>query len=266
MRQKKQAKVRSAGGRRSQQPNEKRALGRYRAKRDFSATPEPTGQSRRMPRKTTPKALSFCVQKHLATRLHYDFRLEHAGVLLSWAVPKGPSLNPGDKRLAMRVEDHPYDYKNFEGVIPSGYGAGVVMLWDEGTWQPDPGYENIAAALAKGELKFHLDGVKLRGGWALVRIGGRSAARAGGERESWLLLKHRDEHAGDLDIATAAPHSVRTDRSFEDILRGNPDVWDSHDPGDRDELEKIASKVAALDEKQLTSPSKQPRPRSRKTK
>src|SRR5215213_10578437 len=111
----------------------------------------------------------FCVQKHLASHLHYDFRLEHNGVLLSWAVPKGPSLNPKERRLAMRVEDHPYDYADFEGVIPEGYGAGIVMVWDKGTWTPEPGFEDVDAAMAAGELKFKLEGVKLKGSWVLVR-------------------------------------------------------------------------------------------------
>src|SRR6202012_1786665 len=146
-----------------------------REKGYFSKTPEPTGG------KGAGKTLAFCVQKHLASHLHYDFRLEWAGVLLSWAVPKGPSLNPKDKRLAMRVEDHPYDYRTFEGVIPSGYGAGVVMLWDEGTWQPEPGFENVDAAIKKGELKFRLDGIKLKGSWVLVRTG---KATPTGERET----------------------------------------------------------------------------------
>src|SRR5918999_2204005 len=131
------------------------SLKTYRAKRDFSQSPEPTGdeKSRAARAKTKKKSLMFCVQKHLASHLHYDFRLEHNGVLLSWAVPKGPSLDPKDKRLAMRVEDHPYDYGDFEGVIPSGYGAGIVMLWDRGTWEPEPGSEDVVAALGRGELK-----------------------------------------------------------------------------------------------------------------
>src|SRR6202012_5336436 len=133
-----------------------------REKGYFSKTPEPTGG------KGSGKSLAFCVQKHLASHLHYDFRLEHNGVLLSWAVPKGPSLNPKDKRLAMAVEDHPLDYGDFEGVIPSGYGAGIVMLWDRGTGTPET--NDIDAALKKGDLKFSLDGVKLKGSWALVRI------------------------------------------------------------------------------------------------
>src|SRR5256714_2107603 len=131
------------------------ALEEYKRNGDFKKTPEPKGDVG--PKKATR---FFCVQKHLASHLHYDFRLEHNGVLLSWAVPKGPSLDPADKRLAMKVEDHPFDYGEFEGVIPEGYGAGIVLLWDRGTWEPEPGFEDVDKALAKGELKFRLDGVK----------------------------------------------------------------------------------------------------------
>src|SRR5437868_3726240 len=127
------------------------ALEEYRKKRDFAKTPEPAGT---VVKRKAPQ-LFFCVQKHLASHLHYDFRLEYNGVLLSWAVPKGPSLNPKDKRLAMHVEDHPFDYGEFEGVIPEGYGAGIVMLWDRGTWTPET--NDIGAALKKGELKFRLN-------------------------------------------------------------------------------------------------------------
>src|SRR5256885_3703379 len=150
------------------------ALEEYKRKRNFNKTPEPEGG-------VTAKREErfFCVQKHLASHLHYDFRLEHNGVLLSWAVPKGPSLRPSDKRLAMRVEDHPLDYGDFEGVIPSGYGAGIVMLWDTGTWTPE--VDDVDAALQKGDLKFSLNGVKLKGSWALIRTHGRFGGGGGGD-------------------------------------------------------------------------------------
>src|SRR3989449_3578272 len=199
------------------------ALEEYRKKRDFKKTPEPEG-------KVAPKKKSklfFCVQKHLASHLHYDLRLEHNGVLLSWAVPKGPSLDPKTKRLAMKVEDHPFDYGEFEGVIPEGYGAGIVMLWDKGTWTPE--VDDIDAALKKGDLKFTLNGYKLKGSWVLVRTGGRYPGGSGDR--SWLLIKHRDEWAGDLDITEFAPRSVKSDGDFEDILaQDTPAVWTSNRP------------------------------------
>jgi bifunctional non-homologous end joining protein LigD len=152
------------------------ALDRYRQKRNFDNTPEPAGDgSRRSPRGRQPRA--FCVQKHLASHLHYDLRLEHQGVLLSWAVPKGPSLDPKTRRLAMHVEDHPIDYGHFEGVIPSGYGAGIMMLWDRGTWTPE--VDDVDAALTRGDLKFTLDGYKLKGSWALVRTKGGPGGETG---------------------------------------------------------------------------------------
>ncbi len=213
----------------------KRSLKTYEAKRNFKTTPEPSGKEKPKVGKAggKTKELFFCVQKHLASHLHYDFRLEHRGVLLSWAVPKGPSLNPADKRLAMRVEDHPLDYGDFEGVIPQGYGAGVVMLWDRGTWRPET--EDVDAALAKGELKFSTDGVKLKGSWVLVRTaGGRwggGRRDEAGEPRSWLLIKHRDQWAGDVDIAEMAPKSVKSFGDFADILAGDkPDIWESHMP------------------------------------
>ena len=207
------------------------ALEEYRKKRNFSKTPEPAGKIA----KRVGRPRFFCVQKHLASHLHYDFRLEHEGVLLSWAVPKGPSLDPKTKRLAMKVEDHPLDYGEFEGVIPEGYGAGIVMLWDRGTWMPE--VEDIDGALEKGDLKFTLDGYKLKGSWVLVRTSGRyPGARGGrwagsGDGRSWLLIKHRDEWAGDLDIAEFAPRSVKSDGDFEDILGADaPAVWRSNRP------------------------------------
>src|SRR5436305_786171 len=203
------------------------ALGEYRRKRDFSKSPEPEGK---VAAKKKAQSLFFCVQKHLASHLHYDFRLEHNGVLLSWAVPKGPSLDPKTKRLAMKVEDHPFDYGMFEGVIPEGYGAGIVMLWDRGTWTPE--VDDIDAALKKGDLKFTLNGYKLKGSWVLVRTSGRyQGGRGGGDARSWLLIKHRDEWAGDLDITEFAARSVKSDGDFEDILgEDTPAVWQSNRP------------------------------------
>jgi DNA ligase D-like protein (predicted 3'-phosphoesterase) len=205
------------------------SLKEYRRKRDFAKSPEPAGDESAATRSAKGKTRFFCVQKHLASHLHYDFRLEYKGVLLSWAVPKGPSLNPKDKRLAMHVEDHPVEYGEFEGVIPEGYGAGIVMLWDRGTWQAE--VDDIDAALRKGDLKFTLDGYKLKGSWVLVRTGGYGGASRGPESRSWLLIKHRDDWAGPVDITTFAPRSVKSDGEFEDILASDrPDIWRSNRP------------------------------------
>jgi bifunctional non-homologous end joining protein LigD len=208
-------------------------LEKYKQKRNFNATPEPAGDlevAATRAKKAKAGSLFFCVQKHLASHLHYDFRLEYKGVLLSWAVPKGPSLDPKTKRLAMHVEDHPIEYGTFEGVIPEGYGAGIVMLWDQGTWTPE--VEDVDAALKKGDLKFTLDGFKLKGSWVLVRTGGRwGSSSGGGDARSWLLIKHRDDWAGDVDITEFAPLSVKSGGNFEDILAADhPDVWKSNRP------------------------------------
>jgi len=241
------------------------ALEEYRKKRDFKKSPEPEGV---VPKKTG-KSLFFCVQKHLASHLHYDFRLEHNGVLLSWAVPKGPSLDPKTKRLAMHVEDHPIAYGEFEGVIPEGYGAGIVMLWDRGTWTPQ--VDDVDAALKKGDLKFTLDGYKLKGSWVLVRTSGRFAGARGGAGRSWLLIKHRDEWSGDLDITTFAPRSVKSDGEFEDILGADaPAIWKSHRPAQGGEtgamfaeiIEKAAKLKAA---RQATASPRTQRSRSATT-
>jgi bifunctional non-homologous end joining protein LigD len=226
------------------------ALEKYRAKRNFKESPEPAGDAKlvaeRAKKTAGAKPRFFCVQKHLASHLHYDFRLEHDGVLLSWAVPKGPSLDPKTKRLAMMVEDHPIEYGTFEGVIPSGYGAGIVMLWDRGTWTPE--VDDIDAALKKGDLKFTLDGYKLKGSWVLVRTKG---SWAGGGDRSWLLIKHRDDWAGDVDITEFAPRSVKSDGEFEDILAADkPDVWVSNRPAEGgaagEMLATIIERAAAL--------------------
>src|SRR6266566_423225 len=200
------------------------ALEEYRRKRDFQRTPEPAGQPKLARKPAAP--LSFVVQKHAATRLHYDFRLELDGVLKSWAIPKGPSLDPGEKRLAVHVEDHPLDYGGFEGVIPEGqYGGGTVLLWDRGSWTPEG--DDPAEAYRKGALKFRLDGKKLHGHWALVRMGGKAANE---RHENWLLIKERDaEAAPDSGKALVDdnPLSVATGRSMEAIASDRDRVWDS---------------------------------------
>jgi len=216
------------------------ALDEYKRKRDFSKSPEPQGtRARKSPAGRTPRF--FCVQKHLASHLHYDLRLEHNGVLLSWAVPKGPSLDPSVKRLAMHVEDHPVEYGEFEGVIPSGYGAGIVMLWDVGLWTPE--VDDVDAALKKGDLKFTLDGYKLKGSWVVVRTKG---GWSGGGDRSWLLIKHRDEWAGPVDIAEFAPLSVKSQGDFAEILsEDNPDIWRSNRPAKGGETGAMFEKIIA---------------------
>jgi bifunctional non-homologous end joining protein LigD len=170
------------------------ALVKYRSKRDFRVTPEPMGER---VSGTTARHLAFVIQKHQASHLHYDFRLEWNGVLLSWAVPKGPSLNPSVKRMAVAVEDHPLEYGGFEGTIPEGqYGGGTVMVWDRGTWTPE--VDDVDAALESGELKFSLKGSKLKGSWVLVRLKPRGKST----RPCWLLIKHRDRYASEGDVTT----------------------------------------------------------------
>jgi bifunctional non-homologous end joining protein LigD len=187
------------------------SLNVYRSKRNFSVTPEPKGEQRGP---GSSRGLLYLIQKHQATALHYDFRLEWQGVLLSWAIPKGPSLDPSVKRLAMQTEDHPLEYGGFEGVIPEPeYGAGTVMLWDRGTWKPeDPDVEN---SLRNGELKFTLLGKKLHGSWVLVRT--KTGYRAGASKPAWLLIKHRDRFASESEILTAEPRSVKSKMLLAEI-------------------------------------------------
>ncbi len=237
-------------------------LDEYKRKRDFRTTPEPSGSKSRKSR-AGQKARFFCVQKHLASHLHYDFRLEHDGVLLSWAVPKGPSLDPTVKRLAMHVEDHPLEYGDFEGVIPSGYGAGIVMLWDRGTWTPE--VDDVDAALKKGDLKVTLDGYKMKGSWVLVRTKGPRWA-AGGADRSWLLIKHRDEWAGPVDITEFAPLSVKNGGDFADILaQDDPDVWTSNRPAKGGEagamFEKIIARALEMRSERSDRPDRPDRPK-----
>jgi len=188
-------------------------LAEYNRKRHFAVTPEPPGTS---VERAIGHPREFVIQKHRASHLHYDFRLEHRGVMLSWAVPKGPSLDPAVKRLAMETEPHPLDYNQFEGVIPEGeYGGGTVMIWDRGVWAPVAGDKlgddaDVDRQLAKGELKFVLLGKKVAGSWTLVRTrGGRQ----------WLLIKHRDEHVSTDDITVANPRSVVSGRTMAAIAR-----------------------------------------------
>ncbi len=188
-------------------------LARYKAKRDFSKTAEPSGESGVA---SSPR-LRFVIQKHAATRLHYDLRLELDGVFKSWAVTRGPSLDPHDKRLAVEVEDHPLAYGDFEGTIARGqYGGGSVQLWDRGYWQPEGSPET---ALKSGDFKFQLDGQRLHGSWVLVRM---KHDRNGGKRTNWLLIKHRDEWAreGDADALLAEDRSVASGRAMAEIAAG----------------------------------------------
>src|SRR5260370_2798280 len=192
------------------------SLKKYRAKRNFKISPEPQGNSKDGQQEKAKSDLIFVVQKHRASQLHYDFRLEYDGTLLSWAVPKGPSLDPSVKRLAMQVEDHPIDYAKFEGVIPKGeYGGGTVMVWDIGSGTPER--SDVEAALKKGDLKFTLHVKKLRGSWVLVRTRGFG----GSSKPTWLRIKHRDDYASDDDITQTKPKSVLSGRLLADIAKEN---------------------------------------------
>src|SRR3954447_21591505 len=212
------------------------ALTEYKRKRDFSKTAEPAGKP--LPKKVKG-ASRFVIQKHDASRLHYDFRLEMDGVLKSWAVPKGLPWGKGEKHLAVEVEDHPVDYATFEGVIPQGeYGGGTVMVWDRGTWEPeiDP-----AKGFRQGKLKFSLHGEKLQGSWALVRMGGR----AGDDGKNWLLIKHRDDQAkplAKLDITKREPRSVLTGRDMDQIASDADAVWKSNCKASQKAKAKAAAK------------------------
>ena len=199
-------------------------LAEYRKKRDFSRTEEPAGGRVRASQK-----LAFVIQKHAASHLHYDLRLELDGVMKSWAVPKGPSLDPSIKRLAMQVEDHPIEYNSFEGTIPKGeYGGGSVMLWDRGTYgyggtNPDP-LEGLRGGYAKGDFKFVLNGNRLKGSWVLVRTRGGAPGKP-----QWLLIKHKDEYAQPgSDVTAEYLTSVTTGRTMEEIGGGKSRVWHSN--------------------------------------
>ena len=235
------------------------ALEEYKRKRRFEQTPEPP------PKVEKKTGHRFVVQKHDATRLHYDFRLELDGVLKSWAVPKGPSLDPGDKRLAMEVEDHPVSYFDFEGIIPEGnYGAGAVMVWDVGTWQPlsalpvngkyVPGTDEEARQmLAKGDLKFRLVGKKLKGDFALIKMRGR---RPGSKGNEWLLIKKHDDSAVEGYDIDGADGSVLSGRSMAAIAGDEGSAeWRSSRPAGRGKLKAawLADAVAKMDKKKAAA-------------
>ena len=192
-------------------------LAKYQGMRDFAQTAEPSGRDTKL---VPSDALRFVIQKHAASRLHFDLRLEFEGTFRSWAVPKAPSLDPKDRRMAMEVEDHPLDYGDFEGTIPKGqYGGGTVMLWDRGYWAPEKGFEKIGQALAKGELKFVMEGERMHGSWVIVRLKNDKPGRA---ENAWLLIKHRDEAAmeGDATGPTDDDRSVASQRTMTEITHG----------------------------------------------
>jgi bifunctional non-homologous end joining protein LigD len=203
-------------------------LALYRSMRDFEITSEPSGSAKAKLFNKQP--LPFVIQKHAASHLHYDFRLGWNGVLKSWAVAKGPSYVTANKRLAVQVEDHPVDYGGFEGIIPKGqYGGGTVMVWDQGTWEPQAGYTDVDAGLRTGQLKFLLHGTKMKGKWALIRMGGKFANE---RKPNWLLIKEHDEFERtdkETDITEEKPNSVVTKRSLEEIAKSEDHVWNSKD-------------------------------------
>lgn len=218
------------------------ALQHYWRKRDFERTPEPRGK-----RLAKNAGNRFVIQKHAARRLHYDFRLELDGTLKSWAIPKGPSLKSGERRLAVHVEDHPLEYGTFEGVIPSGqYGAGSVIVWDHGTWHPEG---DARAGYRKGHLRFRLDGEKLQGSWNLVRTNADSSGK-----ENWLLIKSNDEYANGEDIVSTSPQSVQTGRTIDDVAMARDREWHSNKkpsqasvkPRRHGGKKKVAAKIPAM--------------------
>jgi bifunctional non-homologous end joining protein LigD len=203
-------------------------LERYREMRDFKVTAEPSGKSVNKKTVEDKPQLPFVIQKHAASHLHYDFRLGWNGVLKSWAVAKGPSYLTADKRLAVQVEDHPMEYGGFEGIIPKGqYGGGTVMLWDHGTWNPQPGHPDVDEGLRAGSLKFTLHGTKMKGNWALVRMGGKAANE---RKPNWLLIKEHDDFeytTKDKPITEAEPDSIVTGRSLDQIAQNQDHIWNS---------------------------------------
>jgi bifunctional non-homologous end joining protein LigD len=235
-------------------PGRKKAdniLREYRKKRDFARTPEPEGKKAR--RRRSIEAF-FVIHKHRARRLHYDLRLEAGGLLKSWAVPKGPSLDPGEKRLAVRTEDHPLEYGSFEGVIPEGqYGAGTVIIWDKGTYLCLSGRQgkkmSIEEGIEKGHISFLLRGKKLKGAFSLTRF------KTDGDRESWLLVKKRDEEAGGEDVLAKKPESVKSRKTIEEIAESkNAAVWTGEGKVDSKFLEMTKAKLRKIPQPKSISP------------
>ena len=215
------------------------SLTSYNRKRDFARTPEPSGEQG--PSTPPTGERRFVVQRHRATRLHYDFRLEIDGVLMSWAVPKGPSLNPADRRMAVHVEDHPLSYFDFEGVIPKGeYGGGDVIIWDWGTWEPEE-TDDPAKAVRQGELKLRLHGQKLRGRFTLVKIRSDDP-----EKDDWLLIHKKDDDADPNWNVDDHPQSVKTGRTNDEVAQGPDAVWDSHAPAGQAEIDLEGARKAPL--------------------
>ena len=269
-------------------------LKRYRSMRDFDITSEPPGGPNRGGKAVTPssakavparpkaklsRGLPFVIQKHAASHLHYDFRLGWAGVLKSWAVAKGPSYFPGDKRLAVQVEDHPMEYGGFEGIIPQGqYGGGTVMVWDQGTWWPQPGHENVEAGLREGSLKFEINGSKMKGKWTLVRMKPRTTPNGkswgSSYKPNWLLIKEHDQFEqpeSAKPVTEAEPNSALTGRSLEEIANAGDHVWNSKDTAKgegRAWYRKSSSSSTAALRKPAARASKRPatpaRPRSQR--
>jgi bifunctional non-homologous end joining protein LigD len=225
-------------------------LSEYKRKRDFSKTAEPTGGA---VKRGSRRKLRFVMQKHAASHLHFDFRLELDGVMKSWAVPKGPSYDPSVRRLAMEVEDHPIEYNTFEGTIPKGqYGGGTVMLWDRGTYTAEDGggEEALREGYERGDLKFVLHGERLQGGWVLVRIRRNEGGR------QWLLIKHRDEMAtSKFDVVAEVDTSVKSGRTMDEIATRRGRVWQSNrDIGDDENPATRRKKPASSSRKRPAAP------------
>ena len=232
----------------------------YKRKRDFDKTAEPAGKAVKARGR---HMLRFVIQKHAASHLHFDFRLELDGVMKSWAVPKGPSYDPGTRRLAMQVEDHPIEYNTFEGTIPKGeYGGGTVMLWDRGTYEAEAGggEDALREAYERGDLKILMHGKRMRGGWVLVRMRHDESGKA-----QWLLIKHRDDDAdADYDVVADATTSVTTGRTMEQIATGRSRVWNSHreqadEAGERKPARRRKPSASSTSKKASLTPRKKAR-------